>query len=537
MAGKFGSIIDTANYAGTSSPNHPVHYAGGYVWVIAYVYNSNCYIKTIKLDPNTGVFTGGASLTLSGGNFTYASDVVEVSSGVWAIWTYQNYYYCRLTKFSVDTSTGALAVLHVHSWSSSYIEPQGTPIRIGDTTTFACPMTYSTGGVKYVRLYTFTIATDGSSSSVITYNAQAVQAVVTTSTLYHLTGNIYVAFVAQKTKPTLMKSYTISDDGSIAAISSATLDSADGPSSGDHWVRACNIDGIVWAAAYATSSSKRIRTFEINDNGSFGSTLDTEDGLISGATAQSMELIPENVLLVCFGGTTTCEVRTIRVSDAGAIGSVVDTLSGVSGHFAIFTYAGSKNVFVGVYDTSDYHSYWASVDVTRGVTYTPGARVAGLRHVYRPGSYRLETTFGDISSTVDVVKHKVVLPPSPVEKEGEGEEARTIEVPQKTAPEIVRAVEEEGLGTPIIGGPALPGIIPGAVKDPLEEYLESVKERQERERLGAYVSQAVAGAGKKQSLWSKITPWKEEEGETFGSEFMERLESFAGWMGRFFLNK
>jgi len=36
------------------------------------------------------------------------------------------------------------------------------------------------------------------------------------------------------------------------------------------------------------------------------------------------------------------------------------------------------------------------------------------------------------------------------------------------------------------------------------------------------------------STWKRLTPWKEEAGETFGSEIMERVTSINKFFGRLF---
>ena len=110
-------------------------------------------------------------------------------------------------------------------------------------------------------------------------------------------------------------------------------------------------------------------------------------------------------------------------------------------------------------------------------------RVSGLRHVYRPGSYRLEATFGGISTTSEIAEKparaKVQVP---VEDKGEQKAAplvTEIDVPAPVAPEIMALMQEMAKTE-----------FPLTVDRP-----------------------------KPQNLWQQITPWKEEEGQTFGGEF------------------
>lgn len=165
-------------------------------------------------------------------------------------------------------------------------------------------------------------------------------------------------------------------------------------------------------------------------------------------------------------------------------------------------------------------------------------RVTGIRHIYRPGSFRLEANLGGITNTGDVVKHAVILPPAPSATKEEAaatEPARTVELPEKTAQELAKALEDEGLSGPIITGPLMPGIVTGVTKDWFSEYLDKLKARkQAEENARQYMQMAGIYTPPKPSLWQRITPWKEEEGETFGSELAERWRSVTGWFGGLF---
>ena len=67
-------------------------------------------------------------------------------------------------------------------------------------------------------------------------------------------------------------------------------------------------------------------------------------------------------------------------------------------------------------------------------------RVTGIRHIYRPGSYRLEANLGEVSTTVEVVRYTFARE---AEFRAYAEAARTIEVPAKTVPELDGALEDE----------------------------------------------------------------------------------------------
>ena len=172
-------------------------------------------------------------------------------------------------------------------------------------------------------------------------------------------------------------------------------------------------------------------------------------------------------------------------------------------------------------------------------------RATGIRHVYRPGSYRLEANLGEVSNTIEVVRQEVVMPP-PFNYEQQyiidrmsAEVARTVEVPAKTAPELIRALEDEGLW-PVSAKVTMPQPPPERIKpvpEPAPEPtpIEYTYEQQyliEQERLRQQQRQQVGYKGFID--WRKITPWVEEKGETLGSEVEERWKSFTGWLGGMF---
>lgn len=68
-------------------------------------------------------------------------------------------------------------------------------------------------------------------------------------------------------------------------------------------------------------------------------------------------------------------------------------------------------------------------------------RVGGLRHTYRPGSYRLELTLGGITTTPDVVMQEVIIPKK--EEEPAPVVPLTVKIPEKTAEEFTEAVKAD----------------------------------------------------------------------------------------------
>jgi len=120
------------------------------------------------------------------------------------------------------------------------------------------------------------------------------------------------------------------------------------------------------------------------------------------------------------------------------------------------------------------------------------SRISGLRHVYRPGSYRLEAIIGGVSNTVEIPQHeraKVEIPVTDRWRQEATPLITEIDVPKASASEVIKAMQAE-----LEAMPELPKL------RPIPE-----------------------------NLWQWLTPWKEEEGETFGGEIIERAKSFGKW--------
>lgn len=524
MAGEFGSIVDTALITNTGPLSSPEEVATG-VWITSEVYNSSLEIYSYASD-NGGDVSGKGHLTVSGA-VTGATSVKKISDGVFAV-AYRKYgggwndYKVATLAVNADASVISVVSNSVLD-TGSYASPNGHILCVG-TGVYA----YLGNTGHTFKLITTNISDDGITISKAALHSSALST-VQDATLYSLADSKYVVFVHERNENYKARTFTISAEGAIAAVETKTLDTSN--ENAPRRVSACQVDGIVWAAAYAASGNFRLRTLEINDDGTFGDAIDYEDGLFSKDNVYQLLQIPDGAYFISCGDSTGATIETILISDTGTIGSVKDTLVTLSALVTYIEYLAGC-VYVGWYQKSNFQSWAFSINISRGVTYVPGARVAGIRHVYRPGSYRLEATFGDVSTTVDVVKQKVILPPPP-EKE-EAAEARTIEVPQKTAPEVVRAVEAELSRATVIAGPAIPGVIPGVTEDPMKLYEAELRKRSAAERAGLFYMQITGHPTYPQSLWQKLTPWKEEKGETFGSEFMERWRSLTGWVGGLF---
>jgi hypothetical protein len=167
-------------------------------------------------------------------------------------------------------------------------------------------------------------------------------------------------------------------------------------------------------------------------------------------------------------------------------------------------------------------------------------RVTGIRHLYRPGYYRMMLTLGSL--------HSAPLVPM-LEGKPEVDEPTWLppwwEPPEvwKTPPSEPMPWEPPEVWTTAAeptAGPQVPsywgGMPPGGARQLREEYMykyASEGYKKYWEAMEKY--EAPYGAGKTypgaglatppaKSLYRKLTPWSEEQGETFGSWTRARLE-------------
>jgi len=146
------------------------------------------------------------------------------------------------------------------------------------------------------------------------------------------------------------------------------------------------------------------------------------------------------------------------------------------------------------------------------------SRVTGIRHIYRPGSYRLEATLGEVSTSIELPQRDIQIPtvvPAESTKIPKPPKTTPLRVPEKTALEMILALREEGL-LPEAGASAdITALEPLPIQAGILEQFKPIS-REELEKLGTVIGQE---APPEPSLWQKLTPWKEEKGETFGTAF------------------
>jgi len=139
------------------------------------------------------------------------------------------------------------------------------------------------------------------------------------------------------------------------------------------------------------------------------------------------------------------------------------------------------------------------------------ARVTGIRHLYRPGLFRMQLMLGDVNNTIEIAEHTVRRELEIPEQPG-AETPIGPPVPSPPPGEFLPP-EEPKLGfPPFITRPLLPGIIVGI--EEVEEGLPKVPSEPQYPPIEKLISK----------VWRAITPWKEEKDETVGTALQEWLK-------------
>ena len=158
---------------------------------------------------------------------------------------------------------------------------------------------------------------------------------------------------------------------------------------------------------------------------------------------------------------------------------------------------------------------WGLVQVA-GVVIQPYealTRVTGIRHIYRPGMLRMQVMMGDVSNTIEIaeaaVRAELVQPEQPVPPIRLPSEEVARQEERRLEGELSRLRQslEEGVIEPP------PIFTPGGARRTEVGLLEQMS------------SEITPRAGRfePKNLWQQLTPWREERGETFGSEVIERI--------------
>jgi len=157
------------------------------------------------------------------------------------------------------------------------------------------------------------------------------------------------------------------------------------------------------------------------------------------------------------------------------------------------------------------------------------SRVTGIRHIYKPGMFRMILSLGDVSNTIEIAEAKV-------RKELEIPEQQTPAIPKyEPAPEWPKPEPPKyepppswpKPELPIVTSPGLPGIIPGIGPGDIQTEGPMLGWPTPSERIPSI--EVLTSR-----VWRALTPWKEEAGETFGSEVTERFKTIGKFFGGMF---
>lgn len=147
-------------------------------------------------------------------------------------------------------------------------------------------------------------------------------------------------------------------------------------------------------------------------------------------------------------------------------------------------------------------------------------RVTGIRHIYRPGSYRLEATLGEVSTSIELPQRDIQIPtivPVGSTKIPKPPKTTSLRVPDRTAPEIIEVLKEEG----IFGASAdVTATEPLEIRAGILERVQPVTEED--------IEEIRRRLAPETNIWQKLTPWKEERGETIGSAVGELFRRIFG---------
>jgi len=272
--GEFGNVIDQALVAsqGLSSPPEEVNTG---VWIVSQVYNSSLEVYSYSSDDDGNITTKG-HLTISNVT-TGATFVKKISDGVFAI---------AYRRYSVGINQYKVVTLAVNADASVISVIADTVL---DTGNYAYPNGYilcvGTGVYAYLGNsgWTFRIVTTNISDDGTTITKAAVYSLVLSAVqdanIYSIADDKYLVAMHERNQNYKVRTFTITELGAISLVATSTLDSSS--DNAPRIVSACQVDGIVWAIAYAASDNFRVRTLQINTDGTFGDVIDYSDGLFS----------------------------------------------------------------------------------------------------------------------------------------------------------------------------------------------------------------------------------------------------------------
>ncbi len=386
--GDIGSIIDSHDLLGTGVGSFPPVRVSANIWAFLQNYNGSISVWTYSCDPVTGDIgagvTGGAVLV--NGSVTQCSNLIHISGDVFAIWyrRWNGYTGDYVSTFTISPSGVVGGLIATYSWPGTK-DFDGflgaTPIHIFGTIYAA--VFESISGSGGLNVSTWSISDDGLTISAVAQDEFLMPSVFFSADFQLISGNVYGVFLSEKGQATKIRTYTITNAGAISFIGTYTLD-ASGYASNETWIRARHVYGTVWAIAYREATHYRVKTLNINNDGSFGAVIDTNDTLFAKNNVYELLNIPDGAYMLSCGDSTGLEVKTFSISNAGIIGTIIDTLSGVTGIWCLMGYTGGNDIYTGIYTDPAlfYHTFAFGLGIVTaedGIVLEQAYSVAGVR--------------------------------------------------------------------------------------------------------------------------------------------------------------
>jgi len=562
--GDIGSIIHRIEYDSSRGANATVlKLSDGIVGIWYSGEDSDGWIKTYPVSADGYIGTMIDSWEFESGQVYagYEHDfVVPVSGNVFAV----AYRQSDATKLYIKTMTVATD----GTITKSAIATQSFSIDALYNSSMA--IIKKPGTTKYIAFWYITSPYDGhiaviniddDGTNISLDDSWEFAAPGMTPSIVHVSGDVFAITYGDDTNKKL-QTFEIADDGTITK---SFIDTATWGSGGTLDVQEIvHVSGSVYAVF--SSNTDDLRTFSIASDGAI-TAVDT--GVFF--TSNADRLCP--IRFVEIGGISyfVYSLRTtgyngyavtLPITTSGTIGSQIDYQTINSGSFL----NGSKpvevrkRIFIFPWtDTPANDGQISTADVSYPSAVYPSssmARVSSIRHICRPGFYRMQVGLGDLGFDIDVAEtavHKALdTADEPdytyeqqylIEQERMRQQQRPPVPPYEPGP-YWKAKRPAPSTEPVAFTPApSPDEFPASAKitrpqppSPTPEVTPSYTYEQqyliEQEEL---VRRQRREVGYKGFIdWRKITPWVEEKGETFTSEVMERVRSFRDWIGGLF---
>ncbi len=506
-------ILDTEGYSPSICRVH------GSVYAVAYGDGSSLgRVKTFSIDASGAISAAISTLTFDSSRGVTPS-IIKAHDGIFAV-AYSGVDTDGFCKTFSITNAGTIGVvIDTLEFETNRCggEAQNFLHIYGNVFAFA----YQGGATStHLTIKTWSIDTAGNLGAVLSTLTIAVGQNKGVA-FVHCTGSLYATLIDQLVENTQLDTFTISDAGIISAvIATAAVDSA----GNGNKPQIIPIGGNNYVLTYY-EATHRMATRSISPAGVIGAEIDTIN--LSGSP-YSMLSISGGVYVYTYGDGGNWLIRTIAIGADGTIGSEVDNLTGLAGSYAYpHILHHREDIYVCVLTGTPTNDCLAETFTIANAAPLPSddfARVTGIRHIYKPGFFRMILSLGDVSNTIEIAERKV-------RKELEIPEQQTPAPPPPAPPEWP---EPTAPPKPPARRPAIFPTMPGIVTPP---GVFEVPEREEPPTFGEVIGATLRAAvplGTIKEIWRRITPWEEEAGETFGGEVAERFKSYTKFMRRTF---